>query len=128
MIGSSISDKKKQKIQDKFDEIEHTYSSWNNSLSKKTSNLDSYVLSSQTTVKGFKKFIQGVLAENDGPTNSTDSSNPPKPVRRKSVRVIDCVPTAKKKIKTQEDIDSVVAYIKTELEKALSSNDELNHD
>ena len=127
-IGSDISDKKKQKIQDKFDEIEHTYNSWNNSLSKKTPNLDSYVLSSQSTVKSFKKFIQTVLAESDDPTNPVDPVNPPKPVRRKSVRVIDCVPTAKKKIKTQEDIDSVVAYIKAELEKALNNNDELDLD
>lgn len=127
-IGSDISDKKKQKIQDKFDEIEHTYNSWSSSLSKKTPNLDSYVLSSQSTVKSFKKFIQTVLAESDDPTNPVDPVNPPKPVRRKSVRVIDCVPTAKKKIKTQEDIDSVVAYIKAELEKALNNNDELDLD
>ena len=35
---------------------------------------------------------------------------------------------AKKKIKTQADIDDVVNYIKAELEKELASNDEIDLD
>lgn len=125
-LSTDISDKKKIKIQDQYDEIERVYVSWNNTISKKTANLDSYVLSSQNTVRDYRKFIQKVLAENEeeqGGETSTVSS-----VRRKTVKVIDCIPTAKKKIKTKGDIESVINYIKDELEKALNSNDEIDLD
>lgn len=126
-IDSDLSDKKKQKIQDKYEEIEHTYTAWNNSISKTTSNLDSYVLSSQNTVSSFKKYIQSVIVEVEA--GQHDDPVEPKPVvRRKNVRVIDCVPTAKKKIKSQADIDAVVKFIKDELEKALNNNDEIDLD
>ena len=49
-------------------------------------------------------------------------------VRRKNVRVIDCVPVAKKKIKSQADIDSVVESIRKSLEEALQNNDEVTLD
>ena len=123
-LSADISDKKKARIQDKYDEIERVYVSWNNTISKKTANLDSYVLSSQNTVRDYRKFIQKVLAEveegQDTPVVPT--------VRRKTVRVIECIPTAKKKIKTQDDIQSVIDYIKAELEKALNNNDEIDLD
>lgn len=125
-LSTDISDKKKIKIQDKYDEIERVYVSWNNTISKKTVNLDSYVLSSQNTVRDYRKFIQKVLAENEeeqGGETSTVSS-----VRRKTVKVIDCIPTAKKKIKTKGDIESVINYIKAELEKVLNNNDEIDLD
>lgn len=121
---TDISDVQKAKIQDKYDEIEKTYNSWNNTISKKTTNLDSYVLSSQNTVKNFKKFVGTVLAEKT--ENTVDSVDYHKPIRRKTVRVIDCVPTAKKKIKSNEDIKAVLDYIKAELENALNSNDEID--
>ena len=127
-ICSSVSDMKKQKIQDKFEEIEHTYESWNDSISKKTPNLDSYVLSSQSTVKRFKEFIQLVLSENDGKTTPGGTVDSPDSIRVKSIRVIDCVPIANKKIKTQDDIETVISYIKSELEKELNNNDELDLD
>lgn len=123
-LESDISDNKKVKIQDKYDEIVATYRSWNNTLSKKTSNLDSYVVSSQNTVKGFKSFIGKVMLEAEG----TDTPVPPKTVRTKNVRVIDCVPVAKKKIKSKSDIDSVVESIRKSLEDALQNNDEVTLD
>lgn len=123
-LSTDISDKKKARIQDKYDEIEHVYVSWNNTISKKTPNLDSYILSSQNTVRDYRKFIQKVLAEveegQDTPVVPT--------VRRRTVRVIECIPAAKKKIKTQDDIQSVIDYIKAELEKALNNNDEIDLD
>ena len=86
--------------------------------------MDSYILSSQNTVRDYRKFIQKVLAEveegQDTPVVPT--------VRRKTVRVIECIPTAKKKIKTKDDIQSVIDYIKAELEKALNNNDEIDLD
>lgn len=125
-LSTNISDKKKIKIQDKYDEIECVYVSWDNTISKKTANLDSYVLSSQNTVKNYREFIQKVLAEAEeeqGEETSTVST-----VRCKTVKVIDCIPTAKKKIKTKGDIQSVINYIKDELEKALKNNDEIDLD
>ena len=72
------------------------------------------------------------MAEVD-PVNPSDSGNEeppvqPKQVRRKNVRIINCVPVAKKKIKSKEDIDSVIEYIKKELEKELDGNDEIDLD
>lgn len=125
-LSTDISDRKKAKIQDKYDEIEHVYASWNNTISKKTTNLDSYVLSSQNTVKEYRKFIQKILAEvEEGQCGDTPVAPT---VRRKTVRVIECIPTAKKKIKTKDDIQSVIDYIKAELEKALNNNDEIDLD
>lgn len=126
-LGSDVSAAKRQKIEDKFHDIEHTYDAWSASLNKKTPNIDSYVLTSQDQVGKFKKFVAQVLAEVEH-TSEGENVSPTPPVRRKSVRVIDCVPTAKKKVKTQEDIDAVLSYIKDELEKALANSDELDLD
>lgn len=125
-LSSDISEAKKIKIQDKYDEIERVYSSWNNTITKKTANLDSYVLSSQNTVRDYGKFIQKVLAEVEHP--SGEDTPPIQPVKRKTVRMIDCIPTANKKIKTKDDIQAVIDYIKAELEKALNGNDEIDLD
>lgn len=127
-LNSDLFDTKKAKIQDKYDEIEHSYQSWSNTLSKKTQNLDSYVVSSQNTVRAFKQFIGKVMLEVEVDPNNDTPVQPVTPVRRKSVRVIDCVPVAKKKIKTQADIDSVVESIRKSLEEALQNNDEVTLD
>ena len=86
--------------------------------------MEAYVLSSQTQVNEYKKFINKVLAE----AESSAADKPAKQVRRKTVKVIDCVPTAKKKIKSAADIDCVVEYIKQELTRALNNNDEIDLD
>ena len=57
-----------------------------------------------------------------------ETDEQPTGIRRKSVRIIDCVPTAKKKIKTKEDIDAIVEYIREKLEDELKKNDEINLD
>lgn len=127
-LNSDLSDTKKAKIQDKYDEIEDTYQSWGNILSKKTQNLDSYVVSSQNSVKSFKQFIGKVMFEVEVEPNNDTPVQPVVTVRRKNVRVIDCVPVAKKKIKSQADIDSVVESIRKSLEEALQNNDEVTLD
>ena len=131
VLSGEASEAKKQKIQDKYDAIMHAYESWNGMLSPKTNNLDSYVVSSQGTLNEFKSFINRTLLEAEIKPISPDSPVPPtpvRPIRSKDVRVIDCVPVAKKKIKSHEDIDSVIDYIRKELERALKDNDELNLD
>lgn len=125
-LSSDIPESKKARIQDKFNDIEDTYNKWNSTLSKKTPNLDAYVLSSQTQVKEYKKFINSVLMEVEHSAEGEPEGVQIKPIRRKSVKVIDCIPTAKKKVKSAADIDSVVEYIKQELTNALNNNDELD--
>ena len=60
--------------------------------------------------------------EQVAPGNNTPTVTPVT-VKTRTVRVIDCVPVAKKRIKTQSDIDSVVASIRQSLEDALKEND-----
>ncbi len=134
VMNSDCSDKKKEEIQDKFDAIEKIYNSWNDSLNINTQNLDGYIVASQNSLRDFKTFISKKLAEVETPVQPDVPENPstsvePKPeVKRKSVRIISCVPIAKKKIKTKEDIASVIEYIKQELERELSDNDEIDLD
>ena len=122
-VGSDISLAKKNEIEDKFNEIENIYDIWSASLNKNSPNLDSYIVSSVGQVKGFKKFVAFVLARVDQ-VNGGDNQLPP--IRKKSICVIDCVPTAKKKIKSKEDINTVLAYIKAKLESELNNNDEID--
>lgn len=129
VMKSDCSDKKKEAITDKYEIINQTYTSWSNLLNIKIPNLDSYVVSSQNTLRDFKSFIQKKLAEIEYP-NPDDADNKENPIltkqiRRKNVKIINCVPIANKKIKSKEDIKSVIEYIKNELEKELDENDEI---
>ncbi len=125
VTSSDLSEFKKNKIKDKYDKIEHMYQSWYNTLSNKTQNLDSYVVSSQNTVEDFKKFISSIMAEVESIPYGDNSNQPVKEIKRKNVRVIDCVPIAKKRIKSKDDIDSVIQSIRKALEEALQNNDEI---
>lgn len=116
--NSKIPDDKKADIRDKADEILATYSTWFRQLNRNTENMDSYLTSSRNTVKGFRVFIENIISAGDGS----------KTVRRKRVRIIDCVPVANKTISSQEDIDKVVKAIKEKLMSELNSNDEINLD
>lgn len=116
--NSKIPDDKKADIRDKADEILATYSTWFRQLNRNTENMDSYLTSSRNTVKGFRVFIENIISADDGS----------KTVRRKRVRIIDCVPVANKTISSQEDIDKVVKAIKEKLMSELNSNDEINLD
>ena len=119
-LSLDISEKKKDAIKDKFDKTEEIYARWISQLNKNTTNIDSYILSSNDQVTNFKRYINSIL-------NQPEEGEPaPVPIRRKNVLVIECVPTAKKKIKSKSDIDEVIEYIKDELLKALDGNDELD--
>ena len=133
VMNSECSDKKKDIIKDKYENIEGIYSSWNNKLNINAPNLDSYVVSSQNALSEFKLFIQRELVKIETPTQpassgSKEPASEPKTLRTKNIKIINCVPVAKKTIKTKEDINSVIEYIKKELEKELDSNDEINLD
>lgn len=112
-----LTETQKSELQDKASEIDRQYVSWINSLHKNTPNMDQYITSSQSTVRSFRSLIARLLSEN------SDSGDK---LRSKTVRVIDCVPIANKKIKSASDIDRVVSYIKGKLLSELADNDEIN--
>ncbi len=76
--------------------------------------MDSYITASSSSVSGFRKFITDVI--NEG-TNKT--------VRSKSVSVIDCIPSAGKKVKSAEDVEKVLDAIRAKLLNELQNNDEV---
>lgn len=117
VLNSSLSDYKKEQVQDRYNGINDQYNNWNNLLSKDSKNLNDYVFASQETVRKFKELIADLSREED-------SSNTKK-VRRKSAKLVNYVPVAKRTIKTKDDIDSVIESIKASLEDALSDNDEV---
>lgn len=117
-----LSDDQKQRIKEKADELNHTYEFWLGSLVPTTSNMEAYITSSQTSLTRFKEFIARIIAEKNV------GSDGAKPVRSKRVKVIECIPVANKKVKTQEDIEKVVKAIRDKLLSELTDNDEINLD
>jgi hypothetical protein len=102
------------RIQEKADELASQYETWLASLTQATQNMDSYITASSSSVSGFRKFITDVI--NEG-TNKT--------VRSKSVSVIDCIPSAGKKVKSAEDVEKVLDAIRAKLLNELQNNDEV---
>ncbi len=114
-----FSDDQKKRIQDKADAINVQYENWFATLTAQTPNLDSYINASTNTLRTFKAFISSVMSEGQG----TD-----KEIRSKRVKVIDCIPMAKKKVSSSADVDIVVDIIKKKLLLELKNNDEIDLD
>lgn len=121
VMGSDLSDTKKNKVSNSYDDIKVQYQSWLSSLNINTTNIDSYLVSSTYTLQRFKQLINKVISESEGPT----PVNPPV-IRKKNVKVIDIIPIAKKKVKSQEDIDNIIKLLKDSLEEELRNNDEID--
>jgi len=77
--------------------------------------MDSYVTASAANLSGFKEFISSVVNEQEE-----------KQVRTKRVRIIDCVPTASKKVTSEQDVEKVVNTLRKKLLEELKDNDEVN--
>lgn len=118
-VNVNLNDDQKNRLQEKADDLMNQYNSWLNSLTKKTTNMDSYITASNNSVRNFRSFITTVINEGNGGTSVVT-------LRTKKVSVIDSIPVANKKVKTKEDVDRVVAAIKERLLKELDDNDELN--
>lgn len=114
-MNTPLTDDQKYRIGEKGDAVLNQYETWFGSISKNSANLDSYLNASGNTVRDFKKFIAGVLAETAGPT-----------VRSKRITVIDCIPVANKKVASADDVDKVVGAIRAKLLSELKEYDELN--
>ncbi len=118
-LETNLSQEQKDKIQRMADDLNDKYDSWLASLQPNTTNIEAYITSSQSQVGKFREFIARVMTE--GATST--------PVARsKRVKIIECVPVANKKIKSEEDIDKVLSAIKDRLLKELGNNDEINLD
>ncbi len=114
-----FSDDQKKKIQDKADAINDQYENWFATLTAQTPNLDSYINASANTLRTFKAFISSVMSESQGSD---------KEIKSKRVKVIDCIPMAKKKVSSSADVDIVVDLIKKKLLLELENNDEIDLD
>jgi hypothetical protein len=115
VLGTALSDDQKNRIKDKSEEVLAQYDEWLGSLTRNTANMDSYVTASANNLSGFRRFISNVMSEGND-----------KPVRAKSVRIIDYVPTVKKKVKTAADVDVVLEAIREKLLAELENNDEID--
>lgn len=116
-INLNLTDEQKSRIQAKADEINDQYDLWFKTLTAQTSNLDSYITASSNTLRIFKAFIANIMSEGHGEEKKS-----------KRIRVIDCIPMAKKKISSSKDIDAVVDLIKERLLLELENNDEIDLD
>ena len=114
-LAADLNDDQKSRIQDKAAEVLAQYDEWLESLSRQTANMDSYVTASASNLSGFRRFISTVMSE------GSDT-----PVRAKRVRIIDCVPTVNKKVKTAADVDVVLSAIREKLLAELEKNDEID--
>lgn len=112
-----LTEDQKNRIQVKADEIGDQYDQWFKTLTAQTSNLDSYITASSNTLRTFKAFIANIMSEGQSEEK-----------RSKRVRVIDCIPMAKKKLSSSKDVDVVVNLIKEKLLLELESNDEIDLD
>ena len=113
-LSADFTDEQKGRIQEKAEEIVAQYDSWFGSLSKATTNMDSYLTASGNSVSSFRRFIGQVMNEGG------------KAVRSKRVTIIDLVPVANKKVTSEADVDKVLDAIRTRLLAELKENDELN--
>lgn len=114
-LGAKLSDDQKNRIQEKADEALAQYDEWLDSLSRNTANMDSYVTASAGNLSGFRRYISTVMSEGND-----------QPIRSKRIRIIDCIPTVSKKVKTASDVDTVLAAIRTKLLSELENNDEID--
>lgn len=112
-----LSDEQKNKIQAQADSIKEQYAGWLATINAKTVNIDSYITASSNTVRKFRAIIQSIMSEGKGET-----------IKSKRVRVIDCIPMAKKKVSSSADVDVVIDLIKQKLLTELENNDEINLD
>lgn len=112
-----LSDEQKNKIQAQADSIKEQYDGWLATINAKTVNIDSYITASSNTVRKFRAIIQSIMSEGKGET-----------IKSKRVRVIDCIPMAKKKVSSSADVDVVIDLIKQKLLAELENNDEINLD
>lgn len=113
-LNLSLTDEKRKQLQDKADEISNQYGKWLKTITATTSNLDSYITASRSTVDGFRKFVTAIV----------NAGSQPKP-HSKLVKLIDCIPVANKTVSSAEDVEKIVQTIRDRLLNELHDNDEL---
>ncbi len=114
-LNAKLTDNQKTRIQSKANDVLEQYDDWLRTLCVQTENMDSYITASANTLSGFRNFIISVMSEGQET-----------PVRAKRVRIIDCVPTVKRKVKKEADVETILNTIRKKLLAELKSNDEIN--
>lgn len=114
-LDMGLADAQEGSIKNKADEILSQYDSWLGSLASNVANLDSYVTASAKSLSEFRQFISSVMDE-----------GAETPARTKSVRLIDYVPAASKKVSSPDDVDRVLDAIRKKLLEELEDHDEIN--
>ena len=115
VLNANLTEDQKNRIQQKADSILAQYEAWLSSLTRQTDNMDSYITASAGNLSGFRGFIASVMNEGVGGQ-----------VRAKQVRIIDYIPAVNKKVKSPDDVDTVLQAIREKLLEALKDNDEID--
>ena len=114
-LSQDLVEEKKKQIQERGEALAHGYENWFNSLSPMSQNMDSYVTSSESAVKKYREFIAQMLV------STADVQ-----LKRKSVRMIEYVPIANKKVRDESDVNKVVDAIRNKLLADLKDCDEID--
>ena len=114
-LSQDLVEEKKKQIQERGEALAHGYEDWFNSLSPMSQNMDSYITSSESAVKKYREFIAQMLV------STTDVQ-----LKRKSVRMIEYVPIANKKVRDESDVNKVVDAIRNKLLADLKDCDEID--
>ena len=114
-LSQDLVEEKKKQIQERGEALAHGYEDWFNSLSPMSQNMDSYITSSESAVKKYREFIAQMLV------STADVQ-----LKRKSVRMIEYVPIANKKVRDESDVNKVVDAIRNKLLADLKDCDEID--
>ena len=118
------SDERKARLQATATELEAQYETWLNSLTVNTENMDAFITASANAVQNFRGLVAQVLNERDDDT--TDDGGNDTIVRSRQVSIANLVSVANRRVSSAEDVDKVVAEIRSRLLAELKDGDELN--
>ena len=121
-LQAQLTDERKARLQATADRLETQFDAWQDSLTVNTENMDSYITASANAISNFRSMITLVLNERDDePYNEDDP-----PVHSKQVSIANLISVVNRRIASAEDVDKVLAEIRSRLLAELKDSDELN--
>lgn len=122
-LQAQLTDERKERLQSTADRLESQFDAWQGSLSVNTENMDSYITASANAISNFRNMITLVLNERDD-DEPYDEDDPP--VHSKQVSIANLISVANRRVSSVEDVDKVLAEIRSRLLAELNDSDELN--
>ena len=122
-LQAQLTDERKERLQATADRLETQFDAWQDSLSVNTENMDSYITASANAISNFRNMITLVLNERDD-DEPYDEDDPP--VHSKQVSIANMISVANRRVTSVEDVDKVLAEIRSRLLAELKDSDELN--